>query len=474
MHPSPTLTQGLQRPLSPGRRRVLLGAGSLAVALALSACASFTPSAESRPPIVFVHGNGDSAALWLTTLWRFESQGWPRDRLVAVDLPYPLARDDDTVAQAGRSSAAEQAQALARTVDRVLARTGAKQVVLVGNSRGGNAIRNYVQNHGGAAKVSHAVLGGTPNHGVQADPAVNPRNEFNGAGTFLTGLNSPKGANGDEVTPGVRWMTLRSDNNDKFAQPDGRWIGRAGKPTYVGFDGPALKGAHNVVLPGRDHREVSYHPQAFVQTWTFITGQAPPNDRIEPEATVVLDGQVGAPGPAGPSNLGLAGATVEVHAVDATTGARRGPPLHRQTTGADGYWGPMQTGPTQALEFVVQAPGQATLHVYRSAFPRSSQVVHFRPERLSDADKAAQAVVNFTRPRGYFGLPRDRIELDGQQPAPGIPAGVAGVAASRLRLADASDRPVVAAFESGVIRERVVGRTWPVQQNHLVVLEMHE
>ena len=64
MHPSPTLTQGLQRPLSPGRRRVLLGAGSLAVALALSACASFTPSAESRPPIVFVHGNGDSAALW--------------------------------------------------------------------------------------------------------------------------------------------------------------------------------------------------------------------------------------------------------------------------------------------------------------------------------------------------------------------------------------------------------------------------
>jgi triacylglycerol lipase len=40
-------------------------------------------------------------------------------------------------------------------------------VVLIGNSRGGNAIRNYIQNGGGATSaVSHAILGGTPNHGV--------------------------------------------------------------------------------------------------------------------------------------------------------------------------------------------------------------------------------------------------------------------------------------------------------------------
>jgi triacylglycerol lipase len=36
-------------------------------------------------------------------------------------------------------------------------------VVLLGNSRGGNAVRNYVQNGGGAAVVSHAMLGGVPN-----------------------------------------------------------------------------------------------------------------------------------------------------------------------------------------------------------------------------------------------------------------------------------------------------------------------
>ena len=450
----------------------LLGGGSLACSLL--GCAGPGLSPDTRPPLLFVHGNGDSAALWTTTLWRFESNGWPRSRLDAVDLPYPLARDDDTVAQAGRSSAAEQAQALAVAVDRLLARTGARQVVLVGNSRGGNAIRNYVQNFGGAAKVSHAVLGGTPSHGVQADPAARPNNEFNGAGPFLRGLNAPKGPQGDEVTPGVRWMTLRSDNNDKFAQPEGRWIGQPGKPTLVTFDGPALKGAHNVVLPGRDHREVSYHPQAFAQTWAFITGQPPAHHRIEPESTVVLDGQIGAPGPAGPSNLGLAGAEVEVYAVDRDSGARLGPALHRKTTGADGRWGPLQTQPTQALEFVVAAPGQATLHVYRSPFPRSSQLVHFRPERLADADKAAQSVLSLVRPRGYFGLPRDRIEFDGLLPAPGIPQGVAGVAASRLRLKVAPGRPVVADYTSGEIRERLVGRAWPARENRLVVLELHE
>lgn len=439
----------------------------------LGACASTGPAPDARPPILFVHGNGDSAALWTTTLWRFESNGWPRERLEAIDLPFPLARDDDGVAQAGRSSNAEQAQALAAAVDRLLQRTGAQQLVLVANSRGGLVVRNYVQNFGGASKVSHAVLGGTPNHGVRNEPEVRPGNEFNGGGPFLRGLNAAKGPNGDEVTPGVRWMTLRSDKEDKFAQPEGRWIGMAGKPTNVTFDSPALKGATNVVLAGRDHREVSYHPEAFAQTWAFLTGAPPRQTTIEPEAQVVLDGQIGAPGPAGPSNRGLAGASVEVYAVDAATGARLGAALHRQTTGADGRWGPMVAAPTQALEFVIAAPGMATSHVYRSPFPRSSFIVHFRPERLADADKAATAVAVFARPRGYFGVPRDRIEFDGRVAAPGIPEGVPGVAVSRLRLGDAPGRAIVGDFRSGSIHERIVGRTWPAAENRLTLLELH-
>ena len=151
------------------RRALLLAAAATAVATAwLTGCAS-APAADVPPPIVFVHGNGDTAALWTTTLWRFESSGWPRDRLVAIDVPYPQARDDDTKPQDGRTSTTQNMQYLAAEVDRVLAATGAKQVVLVANSRGGNAVRDYIANGGGAAKVSHAILGGTPNHGVWAD-----------------------------------------------------------------------------------------------------------------------------------------------------------------------------------------------------------------------------------------------------------------------------------------------------------------
>ena len=109
-------------------------------------------------------------------------------------MPYPLARDDDAKEQPGRSSTAEHMAYLAAEVKRVLAATGATKVVLVGISRGGYAIRNFIANGGGAAMVSHAVLGGVPNHGVWANPGFLPGNEFNGAGPFLTRLNAPQGA----------------------------------------------------------------------------------------------------------------------------------------------------------------------------------------------------------------------------------------------------------------------------------------
>jgi pimeloyl-ACP methyl ester carboxylesterase len=275
------------------RRALLVAAGAAALLAGCSLFRAAVPRApDPTPPIVFVHGNGDTAALWLTTLWRFESNGWPRERLHPIDLPYPLARDDDSKAQEGRTSAAEHMQFLSAEVDKVLKATGAAQVVLIGNSRGGIAIRNYIANGGGARKVSHAILGGTPNHGVWADTKRLPGNEFNGAGPVLTALNAPKGAEGLEVTPGVRWMTIRSDNNDKFAQPDGVWIGARGTPTNVNADGPALKGADNVVIPGIDHRETSFGPQAFTAAFRFITGRTPNTASITPESSVVLNGKV--------------------------------------------------------------------------------------------------------------------------------------------------------------------------------------
>lgn len=452
------------------QRRSLLVAAAAAT-LALAGCggsSSFEPS-----PIVFVHGNGDTAALWQTTAWRFESNGWPRDRLYAIDVPYPTSRDDDTVAQAGRTSSAEHMAYLKSEVDKVVRATGASQVVLVANSRGGYAVRNYIQNGGGDKTVSHVILGGTPNHGVWAIPGFREGSEFAGTGPFLRGLNAPKNAAGDEVAGPVKWMTIRSDNNDKFAQPDGLWIGLPGTATNVTAAGPELKGAQNVVLARVDHRETSFSPAAFDATYRFITGLAPASTDIAAENSVVLNGKITGLGldSANPksgnfsNNLPLRGAQLQVYATDPATGARKGAALLDRIVGFDGLWGPLTAPPGVPVEFVINAPGYATTHIYRSGFPRGSELVHLRAERMAEADITADSIVTLNRPRGYLDPARDQMLLDGAPP-PGVPAG-AGVASSKIKPAG-GQRPITAEFNG----ERVTGQTWPAAQGHVVMLEI--
>ncbi len=133
------------------------------------------------PPIVFVHGNGDTAALWMTQFWRFESNGYPEDHLFAVDIPHPSARADDNAVEPNRSSTTDAAQAVAGQVDEALKKTGAEKVVLVANSRGCQTARNYVKNFGGAAKVERMVLGGCVHHASLSFPGAAQGSEFNGA-----------------------------------------------------------------------------------------------------------------------------------------------------------------------------------------------------------------------------------------------------------------------------------------------------
>jgi len=446
----------------------------VASSILLAACAT-APNLDLQPPIVFVHGNGDSASIWQSTVWRFESNGWPRERLHAIDLPYPLARDEDGKAQPGRTSTAEHMAYLKAEVEKVLQATGARQVVLIGNSRGGNAIRNYIYNGGGASRVSHAILGGTPNHGVWAIKGFREANEFSGTGPFLTGLNAPKNTAGDEVTGPVKWLTVRSDNNDKFAQPDGLWIGAKGTPTNVTFEGPALKGATNVVLPRVDHRETSFSPAAFEATYRFITGKAAQARTIQADAAPVLNGKITGLGlrPTDPAsgnysnNLPLPGAQLAVYATDAATGARQGNPVHSKTVGADGLWGPFTAQAGVQYEFVITAPGYATTHVYRSPFARSSNLIHLRADRPAEADKSAKSSVTLTRPRGYFDAMRDKMLFDGKA-LPGVPPTGAGVSTSKINLSQDGARSIGAEFNG----EKITGRTWPMADGHLVVLEL--
>ncbi|QCB48408.1 alpha/beta fold hydrolase [Hydrogenophaga sp. PAMC20947] len=446
----------------------------VASSLLLGACAT-APQGANQPPIVFVHGNGDSAAIWQSTVWRFESNGWPSERLHAIDLPYPLARDDDSKAQPGRTSTTEHMAYLKAEVEQVLRATGAQQVVLVANSRGGNAVRNYIQNGGGDATVSHAVLGGTPNHGVWATKGLREANEFSGTGPFLTALNAPKNAAGDEVTGPVKWMTIRSHNNDKFAQPDGLWIGAKGTPTNVSFEGPALKGATNAVLPRVDHRETSFSPAAFDTAYRFITGQAPKTLNVTTQAAVVLNGKIVGLGlvPTDPAsgnyanNLPLPGALLAVYATDPATGERKGAAVHNTRVATDGLWGPFTAQAGVPYEFVISAPDYATTHIYRSPFLRSSSLIHLRAERAAAADKDAKSTVTFNRPRGYFDAERDKMVFDGKT-LPGVPATGAGVSSSKIQLMEDGARAISAEFNG----EKITGRSWPAAENHLVILEL--
>lgn len=455
--------------MSLSRRTILRGAGALPLLANGFEMAAFAqgsaavPELTGIPPILFVHGNGDDAALWMTTLWRMESNGVPRDRMFAINFTDPVARSDDSKPEPNKSSTEDQRRELGEAIAALKRRTGASRVALVANSRGGNSVRSYIKN-GGAGDVSHAVLCGVPNHGVY-DWEQGLGNEFNGRGPFLRGLNE-----GDsEVTPGTSFLTLRSDGMDKYAQADGRFIGKPGTPTGITADGPALKGATNLVLGAVDHRETAYSPRAFREIYKFIAGREPQSIAIAPETAVKLSGLVtGTPGGV-PTNRPVTGASVEIYRVSGDSGERIGSAIHASTTAADGRWGPAPIDPSWYLEIVLTVAGSTTTHFYRSPFPRSSDVVQLRAARpLGPADAGAGAVVLMSRPRGYFGLPRDIVLFDGKEPAD-VKPGVPGDSLSTLRpSATEIGRPVAALFNE----ERIVARAWPATENRIAIAEL--
>jgi hypothetical protein len=271
-------------------------------------------------------------------------------------------------------------------------------------------------------------------------------------------------------------MTIRSEQNDKFAQPDGIWIGAKGTATNVTYAGPELKGATNVAIPQIDHRETSFSPAAFAAAYNFITGKTAATNSVAAESNIVLSGNVTGMGVDSldtksgnfANNLPITGAGLAIFETDKATGARVGGQAYNNKIAADGRWGPFTAKPGATYEFEITAPGYAITHIYRSAFPRSSSVVSLRAERIADADRQTGAILTFSRPRGYFDAQRDKMNFDGQTPPPGVPLAGAGVSTSTIKLPQAVDRAVKAEFNG----EGLTGRTWSVADNHLVVLEL--
>ena len=170
------------------------------------------------------------------------------------------------------------------------------------------------------------------------------------------------------------------------------------------------------------------------------------------------------------NNLPVPDASLQIYATDAS-GARVGAPAHETRVGIDGQWGPFTAKAGVAYEFAISAAGYSSTHIYRSAFPRSSDIVNLRLERMADADKAdtnAKSIVTFFRPRGYFDAQRDKMNFDGSALPPGVPPTGAGVASSKIIVTQPGVRSISAEFNG----ERITGQTWPAAENRVVTLEL--
>src|SRR4029077_18625072 len=98
-------------------------------------------------------------------IWRFEANGYKRNQLFAIDFAYPSARREDARPEPFRSSTEDQMKELAAFVAEALKATRRRKVALVGSSRGGNAIRSYLKNGGGAGVGRPAGPRGPPHQG---------------------------------------------------------------------------------------------------------------------------------------------------------------------------------------------------------------------------------------------------------------------------------------------------------------------
>ena len=108
-----------------------------------------------KPPVILLHGlfQNRSCMFWLRHC--LQKSGYKQ----AICINTPPWRDLETLTEI-----------LVKKVDELRINLNVDKVILVGHSMGGIIARNYVQNHGGAARVSSMITLGSPHHGSKLAP----------------------------------------------------------------------------------------------------------------------------------------------------------------------------------------------------------------------------------------------------------------------------------------------------------------
>jgi hypothetical protein len=298
----------------------------LLVVTFLPAC---TPAAIKAPanikPIVYVHGFAGSAAQFESQAMRFESNGYPASYISAYEY-------DSGAGLSPKFPPASVLDGVDQVVDAALKSTGADKVDLIGHSLG--------------TKVSQMYLTSSPERAAKVAHYVN-----------IDGMAST------ELPGGVPTLAL--------------WAGR--RPPEFLTAGEVVGGT-NVTLPNVTHVECATCPEAFIEMFKFLTGQAPVTDKIlaEPSGNIDLAGRA----VIFPQNIGVQqpGATLQVWEIDGKTGARTGgQPQATYPIGGNGDWGPFKAKAGVDYEFTLVREA-LTVHYYFEPFIRSDYLIRLNTE----------------------------------------------------------------------------------------------
>ncbi|MGI5478723.1 esterase/lipase family protein [Streptomyces lavendofoliae] len=195
------------------------------------------PTDKHPRPVVLIHGTYENAYNnWSELSPKLKEEGYC---VFAGNFGAPMGE-----VIKGKAAVPESAKELARFVDRVRTRTGAKQVDLVGHSQGGGILpRYYLKFEGGANaenpsenKVNHLVGISPSNHGTtmmglasiaKAMRILDPVAKFGGQSlkdqTIGSDVNRRLDAGGDTM-PGVTYTTLVTRFDEVVTPYDRQYI----------------------------------------------------------------------------------------------------------------------------------------------------------------------------------------------------------------------------------------------------------
>ncbi|MFY1676788.1 MULTISPECIES: esterase/lipase family protein [unclassified Streptomyces] len=189
-------------------RMVAIGAVVAAVTPLLAASPA---QADTRNPVLFVHGLSSSSSTWSTWVDKFKADGYDSSELHTWSYNW-------------RQSNKTTASQLATKVAQVRAATGAEKVDIVTHSMGALNGRWYVKYNGGTSYVDDFVSVAGVNHGTNFSVLCSFYTscwEMVAGSGFLSTLNS-----GDETPGDVDYLALYSScdfliNPDTSAKLDG-------------------------------------------------------------------------------------------------------------------------------------------------------------------------------------------------------------------------------------------------------------